>query len=393
MGLIVIKKDVLVIGAGAAGLMCGIEAGKRGRKVSVIDHARKAGQKIELSGGGNCNFTNLHTEPEHYISQNPHFCKSALSRFPPSYFTSLLEKKGLTFYEKEKGQLFCGKGAGAVLSVLKQECLEAGVDILLNCPVSDVGKDSFFKVITQRGTFLCESLVIATGGLSYPKLGATGFGYSIAEKFGLKVIPLSPGLVPLKFNRSDLKFFSDLSGISLNAGVCCNNMNFTGNILFTHRGVSGPAILDISSYWNRGDAICIDLLPGIDIYNHLIKKQQTGIEMRNFLSLYFPKRFTKKWCEIYFKSKPLYQYTNKELQKASQLLKNWKLKPSDTEGYDRAEVTTGGVDTNEISSKTMEAKKVSRLYFAGEVIDVTGRLGGYNLQWAWSSGRAAGEYV
>lgn len=388
-----IKRDVIIIGAGAAGLMCAIEAGKRGRKVLVIDHAGKTGQKIRISGGGKCNFTNINAGSEHYISQNPHFCKSALSSFIPGDFISLLEKNGIGYHEKEKGQLFCDEGSGAVISMIKKECAEAGVEIHLNCRISGINKQELFKVMTNSGAFISGSLVIATGGLSYPKLGASGFGHRIADKFGIKITPLKPALVPLTFNRNDLRSFGELSGVSVKAMVSCGNKEFYGNILFTHKGLSGPAILQISSYWNNGDAVHINLLPDVDIFKVLIEKRQSRMEMKNLLALYFPKKFIQKWCEMYIRSKHVCQYTDKELKDIEGRLKAWEIKPAGTEGYSRAEVTLGGVDTDELSSRTMEVKKVPGLYFIGEVVDVTGQLGGYNLQWAWSSGYAAGQYV
>ena len=373
--------------------MCAIEAGRRGRNVAVLDHAGKTGQKIRVSGGGNCNFSNINTGPEHYISENPHFCKSALSRFTPGDFISLLEKHRVRYHEKEKGQLFCSEGSMSVINMMKKECAETGVEMHLNCRISGINKQEFFKVATGSGTFVTESLVIATGGLSYPKLGATGFGHRIAEKFGLKVTPLKPALVPLTFNRNDLNIFSDLSGISVKSKVSCNNKEFCGNILFTHKGLSGPAILQISSYWNNGDVLHIDLLPDVDVHCAIIENRQSRMEMKNLLALYFPKRFIQKWCEMYIRSKPMCRYVDKELQDIIKRLKDWVIKPAGTEGYSMAEVTLGGVDTNELSSKTMEVKRVRGLYFIGEVVDVTGQLGGYNLQWAWSSGYAAGQYV
>ncbi|MBI4849001.1 MAG: NAD(P)/FAD-dependent oxidoreductase [Nitrospirae bacterium] len=387
------ERDVVIIGAGAAGLMCAIEAGRRGRRASVIDHSGKAGQKIRVSGGGNCNFTNLNTGPEHYISQNPHFCKSALSRFTPGDVISLLVKHGIGYHEKENGQLFCDEGSGSIINIIRKEGEAAGVQIHLNCRISGTRKQEFFNVATSRGTFLSKSLVIATGGLSYPKIGATGFGHKVAENFGLKVTPLRPALVPLTFNRKDLSIFSELSGVSVKAKVGCNNKEFYGNILFTHKGLSGPAILQISSYWNNGDTIHIDLLPDFNIRETFIEKRQSRMEMKNLLALYFPKRFIQKWCELYIRSKPVYQYADKDIEDIVRRLKNWEIKPAGSEGYSSAEVTLGGVDTNELSSKTMEAKKVPGLYFIGEVVDVTGQLGGYNLQWAWASGHAAGQFV
>jgi len=372
--------------------MCAIEAGRRGRKVLVLDHAGKTGQKIRVSGGGNCNFTNIDAGPEHYLSQNPRFCKSALSRFTPGDFISLVEKHGIKYHEKEYGQLFCDGGSDAIINMIRKECKEAGVEIHLNCRISGINKQEFFKVTSSSGNFISEALVVATGGLSYPKFGATGFGHRIAEKFGLRVTPLKPALVPLTLNRKDTGIFSELSGISVKAKVSCNNKGFYGNILFTHRGLSGPAILQISSYWNKGDDIHIDLLPDTDIC-HLIGSRQSRMEMKNLLARYFPKRFIQKWCDLYIRSKPVCRYADKELEDIVRRLKCWEIKPAGTEGYSTAEVTLGGVDTDELSSKTMEAKKVQGLYFVGEVVDVTGQLGGYNLQWAWSSGWAAGQYV
>jgi len=388
-----INRDVIIIGAGAAGLMCAIEAGKRGRKVSVIDHSGKTGQKIRVSGGGNCNFTNINTGPEHYISRNPHFCKSALSRFTPTDFISLLGKHGIKYHEKENGQMFCSNGSVEIINMLRKECEKAGVEMHLNCRISGINKQKFFEVLTNRGSFLSESLVIATGGLSYPKLGATGFGHKIAEKFGIKATLLKPALVPLTFSRKELNIFSELSGVSVKANLSCNNKEFYGHILFTHKGLSGPAILQSSSYWNNGDIIHIDLLAGIDISTALVEKRQSRIEIKNLLARHFPKRFIQEWCEMYIQSKPMCRYSDKEFENIIARLRNWEVKPSGTEGYGAAEVTLGGIDTNELSSKTMEAKKIPGLYFIGEVVDVTGQLGGYNLQWAWSSGYAAGQYV
>jgi predicted Rossmann fold flavoprotein len=388
-----IKKDIVIIGAGAAGLMCAIEAGKRGRKVLVIDHAGKTGQKIRVSGGGKCNFTNINVGPEHYISQNRHFCKSALSRFTPGDFISLLKKHGITYHVKEMGQLFCSEGSVQIINMIKKECAEAGVDIYLNCRISTISRQGVFGIKTNKGTFQCQSLVLATGGLSYASLGASGFGHRIAEKFGLKVTALRPALVPLTFDRNDAAAFSELSGISVRVRISCNKKEFYGDMLFTHKGLSGPAVLQISSYWNKGDAIQIDLLPDIDIVKYLTEKRQSRTEMKNLLARHFPKRFISKWCGMYIRSKPMYQYAEREIDNIVERLKHWEIKPAGTSGYGAAEVTLGGVDTGELSSKTMEAKKVPGLYFIGEVLDVTGQLGGYNLQWAWSSGYAAGQYV
>lgn len=388
-----IKRDVVIIGAGAAGLMCAIEAGKRGRKVAVLEHAGKIGQKLRMSGGGHCNFTNINTSPEHYISRNSHFCKSALSRFTPDDFISLLKRHGIGYYEKEKGQLFCNEGSAAIIKMMMKECEKAGVEIYLKRRISKLNKQELFHVITERGAFLAESVVIATGGLSFPRLGATGFGHRIAEKFRLQVTPLKPALVPVTFNRPDTSAFSELSGVSTDVRVRCSKKEFCGNMLFTHRGLSGPAILQISSYWNTGHSVHIDLLPDIDIRQVLIEKRNSRMEIKNVLSQYLPKRFIRKWCEVNIRSKPLDEYSYRELEDIAGLLKDWEIQPAGTEGYGKAEVTLGGVATDDLSSKTMEAKKVQGLYFIGEVVDVTGQLGGYNLQWAWSSGYAAGQYV
>jgi len=385
--------NVIIIGAGAAGLMCAIEAGKRGRSVIILDHASKVGQKILISGGGYCNFTNLNIQPDNYLSANPHFYKSALARFTPRDFITLIERYRISWREKEDGQIFCAGSSRQIVDMLRKECDFAGVQFRLNCKIEEIAKKSRFSVKTNSGVIESESLVIATGGLSYHNLGATGLGHRLAEQFGLHIIQPKPALVPLTFSSKDLEIFSELSGVSVKSKVSCNNKGFSGNILFTHRGLSGPAILQISSYWKKGDVIHIDLLPDIDIYGKLIEKRQSRIQIKNLLSQYFPKRFIHKWCELYIKSKPLSQYADKELEGISGHLKNWEIKPAGTEGYNRAEVTLGGVDTDELSSKTMEARKVPGLYFIGEVIDVTGQLGGYNLQWAWSSGYAAGQYA
>ncbi len=387
------KKDVIIIGAGASGLMCAIEAGRRGRSVLVVDHAERIGKKVLISGGGRCNFTNRDIRPENYISNNPHFCKSALSRFTPDEFIAMLERHGIKYYEKEAGQLFCAEGSGDILEMLKKELFEAGVEMRLHCQVEDVKRDKLFSLTTNQGTFQSESLVIATGGLSYPKLGATYIGYRIARQFGLKVNSLRPALVPFTLNPQDLKIVRELSGVSINASVSCKGKEFRGDILFTHRGLSGPAVLQLSSYWSPGEEININLLPDLDAYELLLARREGRMEMKNLLTEFLPKRLAIIWCELHIQSKPVNQYSDKELRTIGQLLHNWIIIPAGTEGYDTAEVTMGGVDTNELSSKTMEAKKVPGLYFTGEVVDVTGQLGGYNLHWAWASGFAAGQYV
>ena len=387
------KKDVIVIGAGAAGLMCAIEAGKRGRSVLVLDHAGSIGQKIRVSGGGRCNFTNIHMTPDKYLSRNPHFCKSALARFSPHDFISMLEKYLIEYYEKEKGQLFCKRNSLEVLRMLQEEAKRADVEMRLKCKISDVRKEDCFTVFANQGLFESESLVIATGGLSFPDLGATGIGYHIARQFGLNVTPLGPGLVPFEYNRNDMKILSALSGISLPVRVLCRNMGFQGEMLFTHRGLSGPAILQASSYWMQRDVLKIDLLPASDALEIFRARHSSRIEMHNLLAELFPKRFASTWCDLHVRSKPLCQYTDKELIGIASQLHNWEIRPKGTQGYKKAEVTLGGVATEELSSKTMESKQVPGLYFAGEVIDVTGQLGGYNLHWAWASGYVAGQYA
>ncbi len=387
------NKDVIIIGAGASGLICAIEAGKRGRTVIVIDHSQKIGAKIRISGGGRCNFTNLHLSPEHYISQNPHFCKSALSRYTPENFISLLRKHKISFHEKEAGQLFCDATSAEIIVMLRAECEKAGVEFILGCSVSKIEKNEIFSLTTNRGTFQARSLVIATGGLSYPKLGATDFGLRIAEQFKMNVIAPRPGLVPLTLAGKELEVFRELSGVSINAEVTASRMSFRGSLLFTHRGLSGPVILQISSYWKHGELLSIDLLPGVNAHDLLLASRQSRKEIKTLLSQYLPSRFTQVWCNHYLKTKPVCQFNEKELREAAEKLQVWQVKPSGTEGYAAAEVTVGGIDTNEVSSKTMEANKVSGLHFIGEVLDVTGELGGYNLHWAWASGHAAGQHV
>jgi predicted Rossmann fold flavoprotein len=387
------KKDVIIIGAGASGLMCGIEAGKRGRSVLILDHAERAGQKIRVSGGGRCNFTNIDIAPEKYISDNQHFCKSALARFTPHDFTRMLEEYHIQYYEKENGQLFCRKTSLDVLRMLIAETSKAGVEIRLKSRITGARKDGSFRVMTNHGVFESGSLVIATGGLSFPELGATGIGYHIARQFGLRVTSLSPGLVPFEFSSRDVKIFGTLSGISLPVGVTCRGKEFHGQMLFTHHGLSGPVILQASNHWKKGDVLGIDLLPEADAPGIFQARAGSRIELHNLLSEFFPRRFARTWCDLYAASKPLCRYTGKELMEISERLHHWIIRPVGTEGYKKAEVTLGGVDTDGISSKTMEAKKVEGLYFAGEVLDVTGQLGGYNLHWAWASGYVAGRYA
>ena len=388
-----IKKDVVIIGAGAAGLMCAIEAGKRGGSVLVLEHMNKIGNKIRVSGGGRCNFTNINLRPDHYLSANPHFCKSALARFTPGDFIGMIEKHGIAYHEKEEGRLFCRGTSGDIIRMLSQECLSSGVQTLLNCSVVGITKSDLFHISINSCGIEAGSLVIATGGLSYPDLGATDTGFRIAKQFGLKVTKMKPALVPLVFGQGDLKKFAELSGLSLDARVTCGRKQFTGKILFTHRGLSGPAILQASSYWDAGNEVAIDLMPGVDSCGLLISHRQSRIELANLLSQYLPRKFSHRWCELQAPSQPLCRYNEKQLRDIAYQIHHWTIRPAGTEGYKRAEITAGGIDTDELSSKTMEAKKVPGLFFTGEVIDVAGQLGGYNLQWAWSSGFVAGQYV
>lgn len=388
-----IKKDVVIIGAGASGLMCAREAGERNRSVLVLEHMNRTGKKIRISGGGRCNFTNIHLQPDQYLSDNPHFCKSALARFTPRDFISMAERHGIAYREKEEGRMFCQKSSGDIVKMLDEECRNAGVKILLHCRVGSITKTGHFSIATNSARIEAEALVIATGGLSYPELGATDLGFRIAQKFGLRLTRLKPALVPLLFSRRDLHAFDGLSGISFDAGVRCRGREFRGKVLFTHQGMSGPAILQISSYWDCGDEISIDLMPGMDSYALLTGMRKSRMELSNLLSSYLPRRFCLQWCAVNAPSRPVCQYTEKELREIAHKIHYWTIQFERTAGYAHAEVTAGGIDTAELSSRTMESKKVPGLFFAGEVIDVAGQLGGYNLQWAWSSGFAAGQYA
>lgn len=387
--------DVIIIGAGASGLMCAIEAGRRGRRVLILDHAARPGNKIRVSGGGRCNFTNLHVSPDHYISQNRHFCTSALKRFPPAAFIAMLEKHGIPFHEEEDGQLFCDRSAEDVLKMLLSECREVGVEVRTGVTVDGITKENLFLVDSSSGQFSAESLVIATGGLSYRQLGASPFGYRIAEQFGLNIIPPKLALVPFTLSPKDLDSLKNLPGISLDTVVTMGKRQFPGRMLFTHRGFSGPAVLKASSFWNEGEDITINLFPDIDLAAWLKEKksERPKAELKTILAEMLPKRFVDYACETLLESRPMGQLSDKNLYEIAVRLTNWKIKPNGTEGYRTAEVTRGGVDTKELSSKTMEAAKVKGLYFIGEVVDVTGELGGYNLQWAWSSGWCAGRFA
>jgi predicted Rossmann fold flavoprotein len=391
------KFDVIIIGAGAAGLMCAIEAGKRHRKVLVLDHANKAGKKILMSGGGRCNFTNYNVTPDNFISNNPHFCKSALSRYTQWDFIDLVKKYHIPFHEKALGQLFCDHKSKDIVDLLLTECELAEAEIRLNTSIESITKESdhHFKLKTSAGYFHCQSLVIASGGLSIPTMGASPFGYKIAEQFGIKVWPTRAALVPLTLHPVDKDRLSLLSGIAVDSIVSNDRIDFRENILFTHRGLSGPAILQISSYWQPGEEITINLLPHIDLLTHLkqAQKNHPQKQLNTLLTEYFSKRMIELFLEPTLAVKTLAAISYREFEQIAELINAYVIKPNGTEGYRTAEVTLGGVDCAAISSKTMEATDVKALYFIGEVLDVTGWLGGYNFQWAWSSGWAAGQVV
>lgn len=393
--------DVVIIGAGAAGMMCAIQAAQRGRKVVILDHAAKLAEKIRISGGGRCNFTNINAKPENYLSQNPHFCRSALARYTPQHFIQWLQAHGITFHEKKLGQLFCDEGSEAIINLLKNECEQAGVQILMQCNIQSISRHERFEVKSSCGSFEAESLVIATGGLSIPKIGATPFGYKIAQQFNIPVTKLKPGLVPLSFHPEEWTEFTGLSGISIEAVVSFEKQSFRENLLVTHRGLSGPAILQISSYWEPGKPLQINLLPDVDLAETISENARSKMLLFNYLLKWLPARFIEVWIRQQCnkvqlpahlaENKPFNQYSTKELQQLASALHNWQITPTGTLGYAKAEVTCGGVDTRALSSKTMQANDVPGLYFIGEVVDVTGQLGGYNFQWAWASAYAAGQ--
>lgn len=389
-----IRCDVLVIGAGAAGLMCALTAGRRGRIVQVIDHANKVGKKILMSGGGRCNFTNTGTTPSNFLSANPHFCKSALARYTPAHFIEMIEQHRIAYHEKELGQLFCDISSKLIVRMLMDECQAAGAQVRTHCSVERIerGADGF-HVHTSGGRFHAASLVVATGGLSIPSLGATGFGYEVARQFGHEILPTRAGLVPLTLSGKHQERLADLSGVALPVETRCNRTRFTNSMLVTHRGVSGPAILQISSYWQPGDDLRLDLLPGLDAEQWLrgMKRDRGASELRTVLAEVMPKRLAQRLCEHWLPDKPLRQLDEPQVREAAALLSDFPLVASGTEGYRTAEVTLGGVDTRKVSSSTMESQLVPGLYFVGEVLDVTGWLGGYNFQWAWASGHAAGN--
>jgi len=386
-----LKTDVVVVGAGAAGMMCAIEAGRRCRRVLLLDHAVKLGEKIRISGGGRCNFTNIHTQPENFLSGNPDFCRSALARYTPRDFIALVDKHGIAWHEKKLGQLFCDGPAQQIIDMLKIECDAASVRWCMPARVSSIRKGERFSIATDRGDFDSESLVIASGGLSIPQIGASPFGYRAAEQFGLKVTELRPALVGLTFAPETLVQFADLSGISMNVIVRCNGAQFREDLLVTHRGLSGPAILQMSSYWRPGLDLSVNLLPDLDAREILGAAHSSEKLLANVLGEFLPQRFASRWVEVNFENLPMKRQGAPRLQAIAGRLHDWRIRPSGTVGYKKAEVTLGGVDTRELSSKTLEARKTPGLYFIGEVVDVTGHLGGHNFQWAWASGYAAGQ--
>ena len=388
--------DVVIIGAGAAGLMCGLTAGKRGRRTLIVDHATKLAEKIRISGGGRCNFTNLHTAPETFLSINPHFCKSALQQFTPADFIDMVRAHSIAFHEKKLGQLFCDGSAQAIIDMLRAECSAADVDIRLQTAVDSVVKtDDGFRIAIAAGDIATDSLVVATGGLSIPKIGATGFGYDIARQFGLAIVPTRPGLVPLTFDDDVLAHCKELTGLSVEAVVGYGRTNFNEGLLFTHRGLSGPSILQISSYWRPGERIIVDLLPGLDTGDHLLADKTTKpkADVTTCLSGLLPKRLAAALCEMTQVSGRIADRPDRQLRDLGALINQWPLVPAGSEGYRTAEVTVGGVHTADLSSKTLQARHVPGLFFIGEVVDVTGHLGGYNFQWAWSSGFVAGQHA
>lgn len=387
--------DVLIIGGGAAGLLCAITAGQLGKRVVVIEHANRVGKKILMSGGGRCNFTNTGASPANYLSANPHFCKSALARYTPAHFIDLVERHRIAYHEKELGQLFCDESSKLIVKMLLDECADAGVRIETSCSIERVihGDSGQFHLHTTRGVFTAPALVVASGGLSIPSMGATGFGYELARQFGHEVLPTRAGLVPLTLSGKHQERLQDLSGVAFPVEARCNRKSFSNYLLITHRGVSGPAILQISSFWQPGDDLRLDLLPGIDAFETLqrLRHERPAAELKTLLGDLLPKRFAQRLCEHWLANRPMKQFNEPQLREAAALLASFPLVASGTEGYRTAEVTLGGVDTDGLSSSTLQSKRVPGLYFIGEVVDVTGWLGGYNFQWAWASGHAAGQ--
>jgi predicted Rossmann fold flavoprotein len=387
--------DAVIIGAGAAGLMCGRTAGQRGRRVLLLEGSPRVGQKISISGGGRCNFTNLRVEPTNYLSDNPHFCRSALSRFTPLDFLKLVEKHGIAYHEKAPGQLFCEDRARRIVDLLLAECKAGGVTLKTGCAIKRIEKEDVFSVHTDSATYTAPSLVVATGGLSYPETGATGFGYEIAAQFGLAVIACKPALVPLSYQPADLRRYGSLSGISIMAAAATGSTTFTDAILFTHKGLSGPAILQLSSYWTPGEPITLDLLPHLRLNEAILKwkSERPKAELKTLLREHLPERLAHCFLDLHGQNRSVRQLTERDAGALARLFHHWRIQPGGTEGYGKAEVTRGGIDTRELSSKTFESRKVPGLYFIGEVLDVTGWLGGFNFQWAWASGHCAGLFV
>jgi predicted Rossmann fold flavoprotein len=381
--------DVVVLGGGAAGLICALEAGKRGRRVAVLERAERVGKKILISGGGRCNFTNIHCRPENFISANPHFAKSALARYTPSDFIALVEKHRIPYHEKTLGQLFCDRSARDITDMLEGECRDAGVRLYVKAPIQNVLKTTEFAVRAGEMEFHAPVLVVATGGLSIPKMGATGLGYDLARQFGLAIREPRPALVPFVFNDEDRSRYCDLAGVSGDVAVSCHDQRFREKMLITHRGLSGPAILQISSYWTPGQAVVIDLAPDRDVTAALRepKAPRNVTAMRSALHKFLPNRFANRWLDLHAPA----AWTNSGIAELERAVHRWTIVPAGTEGYGKAEVTAGGVDTDELSAKTMESRRVPGLFFVGEVVDVTGHLGGFNFQWAWASGACAGR--
>jgi hypothetical protein len=383
------KFDALILGGGAAGLMCAIEAGKRGRRVAVLEHADRIGKKILISGGGRCNFTNIHCQPENFLSANPHFAKSALARYTPADFIALIEKHRIRYHEKTLGQLFCDGSAREIVTLLEEECRAANVSIFLNAKIREVSRADEFRGRTETAEFSAPAVVVATGGLSIPKIGATSFGYDLARQFGLKIREPRPGLVPLVLAQLDGSRYCDLAGVSADVIASCDGQHFREKMLITHRGLSGPAILQISSYWQKSLPVNVDLAPGRPVIDPSsgpnVTRNMTALrsELRKVLAT----RLADRWLEHH----PPAGWTNQALADFEQQVHSWSIRFSETEGFEKAEVTTGGIDTDELSARTMECRKVPGLYFIGEVVDVTGHLGGFNFQWAWASGAAVGR--
>jgi predicted Rossmann fold flavoprotein len=388
--------DVIIIGAGAAGMMCAAEAGRRGRSVLIVDHGRAAGEKIRISGGGRCNFTNVHAKPENYISENPDFCRSALRRYTPADFIRLVEAHGIAYHEKALGQLFCDQSARAIVDMLHAEMRTCGVELQLSTAVQSISRkpDGFTVELTQE-ELTCNSLVIATGGKSIPKMGATGFGYVVAKQFGLRVTETRAGLVPLTLDPRLLESFGLLSGVAIPAEASCRRTRFSDAMLFTHRGLSGPAILQISSFWREGDDLELAMLPGFSVFQELrqVRAKSGRQSLETALSAFLPRRLARHISEPFAPRGNVGDMSDETLRTVERAVNNWQVRPSGSEGYRTAEVTVGGVDTRELESKTMVSKKVPGLFFVGEVVDVTGWLGGYNFQWAWASGWCAGQAV